>query len=43
MILTGGRLYAPDLPGATAIAMHGQTIVYVGDDDGARRCCAGRA
>ena len=41
MILTGGRLYAPDLPGATAVAIHGQTIVHVGDDDGARRSAPG--
>ena len=33
MILTGGRLYAPDSPGATAIAVSGHRIVFVGEDE----------
>ena len=41
MILTGGRLYAPGAPGATAVAVSGRRIVYVGDDDGARRQAPG--
>ena len=41
MILTGGRLYAPDSPGATAIAVSGHRIVFVGEDEGARRCAPG--
>ena len=28
----------PDDARATAVAIHGETIVFVGDDEGARRC-----
>jgi predicted amidohydrolase YtcJ len=40
MILTGGRLYAPGSPGATALAIRNGMIIFVGDDDGARRAGA---
>ena len=37
MIFVGGRVYAPRQPGATAVVTRGSKIIYVGDDDGARR------
>ncbi len=36
MILTGGRVHAPGLDGATAVAVRDGLISYVGDDAGAR-------
>ena len=37
MILFGGRVYAPGEPGATAVAIRGDAISYVGDAAGARQ------
>ncbi|HWJ54292.1 MAG TPA: amidohydrolase family protein [Propionibacteriaceae bacterium] len=36
-VFVRGRLYAPTHPGATALVSQGDRIVFVGDDDGARR------
>ena len=37
MIFVGGRIYAPDYPGATAVVTDGGLISYVGSDVEARR------
>lgn len=37
MIFVGGRIYAPDHPGATAVVTDGGLISYVGSDEEARR------
>ena len=36
-VFVRGRIYAPAHPGATALVSQGDRIVFVGDDDGARR------
>jgi predicted amidohydrolase YtcJ len=36
-VFVGGRVYAPAHPGATALVSQGDRIVFVGDDDRARR------
>ena len=40
MIFVGGRVYAPDHPGATAVVIDGSLISYVGSDEAARRLAA---
>ncbi len=48
MIFTGGRIHAAGqvpgtTPAATAVAVRDDKIIFVGDDEGARRSCpAGR-
>ena len=37
MIFVGGRVYAPDHPGATAVVLDEGLISYVGSDEVARR------
>jgi predicted amidohydrolase YtcJ len=37
VIFVGGRIYAPDHPGATAVVTDGGLISYVGSDEEARR------
>jgi predicted amidohydrolase YtcJ len=37
VIFVGGRIYAPDHPGATAVVTDGSLISYVGSDEDARR------
>ena len=37
MIFVGGRVYAPDHPGATAVVTDGDLISFVGSDEAARR------
>jgi predicted amidohydrolase YtcJ len=37
VIFVGGRIYAPDHPGATAVVTDGSLISYVGSDQDARR------
>jgi predicted amidohydrolase YtcJ len=37
VIFVGGRIYAPDHPGATAVVTNGGLISYVGSDEEARR------
>lgn len=43
MIFVGGRIYAPDQPGATAVVTDGTFINFVGGDDAARRAAPGHA
>lgn len=40
-IYLGGRLYAPEYPGATALVVRDDRIDYVGSDDGARTVASG--
>jgi predicted amidohydrolase YtcJ len=40
VIFVGGRVYAPDHPGATAVVIDGDLISYVGSDEAARRLAA---
>lgn len=40
MIFVGGRIYAPDHPGATAVVIDGRLISYIGSDETARRLAA---
>jgi predicted amidohydrolase YtcJ len=40
VIFVGGRVYAPDHPGATAVVIDGSSISYVGSDHAARRLAA---
>jgi predicted amidohydrolase YtcJ len=42
-VFVRGRVYAPVHPGATALVSQGDRIVFVGDDDGARRWSSGSA
>ena len=42
MIFVGGRVYAPDQPGATAVVTDGRLISYVGEDEAARRTAPGQ-
>ncbi|HJV13793.1 MAG TPA: amidohydrolase [Propionibacteriaceae bacterium] len=42
MIFVGGRVYAPDYPGATALVSDGSMISFVGSDDAARRAASGQ-
>ncbi len=46
LIFTGGRIHAAEqvpgtTPAATAVAVRGDKIIFVGDDEGARRSCPG--
>jgi predicted amidohydrolase YtcJ len=43
VIFIGGRIYAPDQPGATAVATDGTFISFVGGDEAARRSAPGQA
>ncbi len=42
MIFVGGRVYAPDHPGATAVVTDGSLISFVGNDEAARRAAPGQ-
>ena len=42
MIFVGGRVYAPDYPGATAVVSDGSLISFVGSDEAARRAASGQ-
>jgi predicted amidohydrolase YtcJ len=42
MIFVGGRVYAPDHPGATAVVTEGSLISFVGSDEAARRAAPER-
>ena len=42
MIFVGGRVYAPDRPGATAVVTDGSLISFVGSDEAARRATPGQ-
>jgi predicted amidohydrolase YtcJ len=42
VIFVGGRVYAPDQPGATAVVTGGSLISFVGSDDAARRAARGQ-
>ena len=42
MIFVGGRVYAPDHPGATAVVTQGGLISFVGSDEAARRAAPER-
>jgi predicted amidohydrolase YtcJ len=41
VIFVGGRIYAPDQPGATAVVTDGTFISFVGGDEAARRAAPG--
>jgi predicted amidohydrolase YtcJ len=43
VIFVGGRVYAPDSPGATAVVSSGSLISFVGSDEAARRVASGEA
>jgi predicted amidohydrolase YtcJ len=40
VIFVGGRVYAPEHPGATAVVIEGDSISYVGSDEAARQLAA---
>jgi predicted amidohydrolase YtcJ len=42
VIFVGGRVYAPDHPGATAVVSDGSLISFVGSDESARRAASGQ-
>jgi predicted amidohydrolase YtcJ len=42
VIFVGGRVYAPDHPGATAVVTEGRLISFVGNDEAARRAAPGQ-
>ena len=42
MIFVGGRIYAPDQPGATTVVTDGTLISFVGGDEAARRAAPGQ-
>jgi predicted amidohydrolase YtcJ len=42
VIFIGGRVHAPDHPGATAVVTDGESISFVGDDEAARNAAPGQ-
>jgi predicted amidohydrolase YtcJ len=42
VIFVGGRVYAPDCPGATAVVTDGSLISFVGNDEDARQTAPGQ-
>jgi predicted amidohydrolase YtcJ len=42
VIFVGGRVYAPEHPGATAVATDGRLISFVGSDEAVRRAAPGQ-
>ncbi|HEU4909476.1 MAG TPA: amidohydrolase, partial [Propionibacteriaceae bacterium] len=42
MIFVGGRVYAPDQPGASAVVTDNGSISFVGGDEAARRAAPGQ-
>jgi predicted amidohydrolase YtcJ len=42
VIFVGGRVYAPDYPGATAVVTDGSLISFIGNDEAARRAAPGQ-